>query len=167
MYSSQFPNTSITNFRWWKKVGRAIILTCVLLSHHTFPVLLCWCRKLLWLLMLTNVCGIVEQLQIGHHLMVEKGFLSLYSPHASLVSSLSIQSCLFSLSVECMLPSPPPPPLPGSITSFQLAVLMSAIHLLPSSCLSSSPSAISVLLCHFFSICSLDRQLYLLLSVSP
>lgn len=47
--------------------------------------------------MLTNVCGIVEPLQIGHHLMVEKGFLSLYSPHASLVSSLSIQSCLFSV----------------------------------------------------------------------
>lgn len=46
---------------------------------------------------------------------------------------LSQSNHVFSLSVECRLSSPPPPPSPGSITSFQLAVLMSTIHLLPSS----------------------------------
>lgn len=56
--------------------------------------------------------------------------LSLYSPHASLVSSLSIQSCLFSV---CWRPPP------SSITSFQLAVLTNTIHLLPSSCLPLHP----------------------------
>lgn len=46
---------------------------------------------------------------------------------------LSRSNHVFSLSVECRLSSPPPLLLPGSITSFQLAVLMITIHLLPSS----------------------------------
>ncbi len=67
----------------------------------------------------------MEQLQIGHQV---PDCLMHHLFH------LSQSNHVFSLSVECRLSSPPPPPSPGSITSFQLAVLMSNSHL-PSSSL--------------------------------
>lgn len=100
-------------------------------------------------------------------LVVEEGLLSLYSPHASLVSSLSIQSCLFSVGrMQAVLSSP------SSIARLHHFLSISSpdeYHSPPPIllCLFSPPSAIFVLLCHFFSICNLDRQLYLPLSVSP
>lgn len=98
--------------------------------------------------MLTNVCGIVEQLQIGHHLMVEKGLLSLYSPHASLVSSLSIQSCLFSVCrMRAALSSP------SSIARLHHFLSISS----PDECHSPPPILLSFLftLCHFCTTLSL------------
>lgn len=110
--------------------------------------------------------SMVKQLQI-RSLVVEEGLLSLYSPHASLVSSPSIQSCVFSVCrMQAVLSSP------SSIARLHHFLSISSpdeYHSPPPIllCLSSPPSAIFVPLCHFFSICDLDRQLYLPLSVSP